>query len=256
MSGFVLNRCSDCEAGPSAEQHRNNLIGGAHRFRSPLRARAEQHAREAGIDFDEAGHDYTMPVLDVFGKVVGRGPSVSSVTGILKAEQFIDYTYCDEFARDRGSRAHVAIYYLCENDLDRSSLDDHVAPYVASAEAFLHDTEAEVVMAEAIVFSLLHGYAGKPDLMAYLRRRHRLACIDWKTGVPPPATALQLAGYAGAWLEMTGEAVIDRIAVHLTPKATKPYRIVEYTDRGDLAVFRGAAASHNWKRRHLNVRAA
>jgi hypothetical protein len=256
MSGFVLNTCSDCAAGPSAEQHRNNLIGGAHRFRSPLQARAEQHAREVGIDFDEAGHLYTLPVTDVFGKVAGRGTPVPSVTGILAAEGFLDHTYCDALARDRGSRVHAAVHYLCENDLDRSSLGDDVAPYVASAEAFLHDMQVEVVMVEAIVYSILYGYAGKPDFIGYLRHRRRLAGIDWKTGVPPPATALQLAAYAGAWLEMTGEAVVDRMAVHLTPKATKPYRIVEYTDRGDLAVFRGAAASHNWKRRHLNVRAA
>jgi hypothetical protein len=249
--------CSECAAGPSAPQHhRSNVIGGAHRFTSPLMTRAELHAREVGVDFDEAAHEYTLPVLDALGRSQGRGAIVPPVTHIMKEEGWVDYTYCDEFARDRGSRVHEAVHYMVEGDLDRSSVDEQIAPYVASAEAFLADMDAEIVMAEAIVYSALYGYAGKADLFAYLRRRRMLACVDWKTGVPPPATGLQLAGYSGAWLEMTGEAVIDRLAVQLTPGKPKPYKIHEFTDRGDLAVFRGGASSVNWKRRHLNVRAA
>lgn len=240
----ILNTCTVCGGGPSAVAHRERRAVGWHRFTSPVMTRAEMHAREAGIDFDEAGHLYRIPAEN--------GTLVPSVTQILKSEGFVDYSFCDELARDRGSRIHEAVHFMVEDDLDRSSLTEEVEPYVRSAEAFLADMEAEVVTAEAIVFSALYGYAGKADLFAYLRGRRRLACIDWKSGAPVKATGLQLAGYAGAWLEMTGEAVIDRIAVHLTPREPKPYRITEYTDRGDLAVFRGAAAAHNWKRRHLD----
>ncbi len=175
--------------------------------------RAELHAREAGIDFDEACHLYTLPE---------RRVAVPSVTGVLKNEGFVDYTWSTEQARDRGSRAHEAIHFLVEDDLDPASLDPTIAPFVDSAAAFLRDMEAEPVMAEAIVYSSLYFYAGKADLFAFLRGRRRLAAVDWKTGAPVKATALQLAGYAGAWLEMTGEAVSDRIAVHLNPNETKP----------------------------------
>lgn len=250
MPGYPLNACAECGGGPSAPLHIDNVIGGAHRFRSPLMTRAEQHAQEVGVNFDEAAHLYTLPVVDVFGKE-GRGAIVPSVTQILKEERFVDYTYCDEFARDRGSRVHEALHFHCEGDLDPASVDAEVAPYLACAAAFLADMNADIVMAEAIVYSALYGYAGKADLFAYLRRRHRLACIDWKTGTPVKATGLQLAGYAGAWLEMTGEAVIDRIAVHLTPGQAKPYRLHEFNDRGDLGVFRGAAGAVNWRRKHL-----
>jgi hypothetical protein len=256
MSGYVLNVCSECTEGPSAPQHRDQGYTGAHRFRSPLMTRAELHAREVGVNFDEACHEYTLPVVDVTGHKEGRGVKVPSVTQVLKAENFVDYTFCNEFARERGSRAHEAIHYLCENDLQRESVDPQIDGYVTSAEAFLNDLHVEIVMAEAIVYSALYGYAGKADLFGYLRRRHALASIDWKTGAPPPATALQLAGYAGAWQEMTGETVVERIAVQLTPGGPKPYRLTEYRDRGDLGAFRGAVASHNWKRRYLNVRAA
>jgi hypothetical protein len=239
----ALNACT-CGAGPSAPQHRDRAIGGWHRFASPLMTRAEKHAREVGLDFDEACHLYTID-----------GVELPSVTQVLKAEGFVDYAFCTEFARDRGSRVHEAVHFMVEGDLLQSSVDEEVAPYLKSAEAFLSDMEADVVMAEAVVYSALYGYAGKADLFAYLRKRHRLANVDWKTGVPPQATGLQLAGYSGAWLEMTGEAVIDRLAVQLTPGKPKPYKIHEFTDRGDLAVFRGGASSTNWKRRHL-VRAA
>jgi RHS repeat-associated protein len=97
----------------------------------------------------------------------------------------------------------------------------------------------------------LYGYAGKADLFGFLRGRRRLVAIDWKTGAVAAATGLQLAGYSGAWLEMTGEAVIDRMGVELTPGGTKPYKIHPFEDRGDLAVFRGAAAGTNWRRKHL-----
>lgn len=241
----VINACV-CGAGPSAPAHRDRSVAGWHRFASPLMTRAEMHAREVGINFDEAEHTYTIPESGII---------VPSVTQILHDNGFVDFQWCNEFARDRGSRAHEAIHFLCEGDLDRSSLDEHTAPFVASAEAFLSDMNADVVMAEAIVSSALYGYAGKADLVAYLRGRRRLCIPDWKTGVPTKATGLQLAGYSGAWLEMTGEAVIDRIAVQLTPTEKKPYRVHEYTDRSDLATFRAAAAVTNWKRRHL-VRAA
>lgn len=256
MSGYVLNQCSECKAGPSAPQHhRSNVIGGAHRFTSPLMNRAAVHALEVGIDFDEAGHVYTLPIVDVLGQQEGRGAVVPSVTQILKDNGLVDYAWCSDFHRDRGSLAHEAIHFMCEGDLDSSSLDANLTPYVASAEAFLSDMEAEIVAVEAVVYSALYGYAGKPDLMLFPRRRKRLMCADWKLGDPPLATGLQLSGYAGAWLEMHGEAVIDRVAVHLTPGRPKPYRLIEYTDRSDLAVFRGAAAVTNYKRRHL-VRAA
>jgi hypothetical protein len=245
----VMNSCERCGDGPSSPHHRDRNVQGFHRFRSPIMTRAETHAKEAGVDFDEAAHTYTLPVS--YAGKVGQGARVESVTGVLKDNTLVDYQFCSLLARERGSAAHEAIHFFVEGDLDRSSVDPIVAPYVDAAERFLQDLEAEPVMAEAIVFSSLYGYAGKLDLLCYLRGRKRLAVIDWKTGAVPPATALQLAGYAGAWHEMTGEPVIDRIAVQLTPSHSVPYKEHPFTDRGDLSVFRGAAAVTNWRRRNV-----
>lgn len=246
---LVMNHCQRCDAGPSSPHHRDRRVKGWHRFRSPIQTRAEQHAREVGIDFDEASHLYRLPV-NALGKE-GLGALVPSVTEVLKDNQFVDYSFCTEFARERGSAAHEAIHFVMDGDIDRTSIDPAILPFVRAAEAFAEDMGLEPVMAEAVVFSALYGYAGKADLFAFLRGRRRLCCIDWKTGAVPPATGLQLAGYSGAWLEMTGEAVIDRLAVQLTPEHSVPYKVHEFTDRGDLAVFRGAAACTNWRRKHL-----
>lgn len=245
---MTANSCVACAGAPSAPTHRDRSVTGWHAYRSVVMSRAEEHAREVGINFDAALHEYRLPD--------GDGAMVPSVTQILNLCGFTDYTWCNVAARDRGSRVHAAVHYLCEGDLDRSSVDAEDAPYVASAEAFLADMNADVVMAEAVVFSTLYGYAGTADLFAYLRGRRRLAVVDWKcSATTVRATGLQLAAYAGAFLELTGEAVIDRLSVQLTPGKTKPYRIEEFTDRTDLATFRGAAAVTNWKRRNL-VRAA
>lgn len=241
----VLNECSRCAAGPSAPKHRDRKIEGWHRFTSPILTRAEAHAKAAGVDFDPACHEYRIPNADN-----SIGMLVPSVTQILKAENLVDFSFCSEQARDRGSRVHEAIWFLCEGDLDRASVSAEDMPYVESAEAFLSDLEVEIIIAEAVVFSSLYGYAGKPDLLCYLRGIRQLAVPDWKTGEPNPATGLQLAGYAGAWQEMTGEMPTKRLAVHLTPGKKSPYKLIDYDDRGDLAVFRGAAAVHNWKRKN------
>lgn len=247
-AAVALNACERCGAGPSSPHHRDRrFIGGWHRFRSPILTRAEEHARRVGINFDEAGHLYTIPPA----APGGRDVRVPSVTEILKDNGLVDYSFCTELARERGSSAHEAIHFATEGELDRTSLDPIITPFVNSAERFLADVEAEPIMAEAVVFSALFGYAGKLDLLCYLRRRRILAVVDWKTGSVPPATGLQLAGYGGAWHEMTGEPVMERFAVQLTPEHDVPYKIHEFTDRGDLAVFRGAAAVTNWRRKHL-----
>jgi hypothetical protein len=239
----VMNVCEQCGAGPSSPAHHDRNAFGKlyHRFRSPIMTRAEEHARLAGIDFDEAGHLYTIP---------DGGRRVPSVTEVLKDNGLVDYSFCTALARERGSAAHEAIHFDVEGDLDTSSLDPIVAPYVEAARVARQALEVEPILAEAVVFSALYGYAGKLDLLAYLRGRRRLVVIDWKTGAAPPAVALQLAGYAGAWHEMTGEVVLERIAIQLQPAERIPYKLHEFSDRGDLGTFRGAAGCTNWRRKH------
>ena len=237
----VMNSCSRCEAGPSSPHHRDRTVRGWHRFSSPVMTRAQEHARAIGVDFDEAMHRYTSPA----------GLRLPSVTECLKEGGFVDYTFCTALARERGSAAHEAIHFDVEGELDEASVDPIVAPYVEAARVARRELEVEPIMAEAVVYSDLYGYAGKLDLLCYLRGKRRLAIVDWKTGDAPPAVGLQLAGYAGAWHEMTGEPVIERLAIRLTPGLSVPYKVVQYLDRGDLAVFRGAAAGLNWKRRNL-----
>lgn len=187
----------------------------------------------AALEFDPAEHRYTV-----------NGLEVPSVTTILKDAGMVDYSFCQEFARERGSAAHSAIHFALEGDLDESSLHPMLVGYVAAARQAVADMKLEIVAVERRVFSRSGHFAGTLDLGARLQKK--LAFFDWKTGDPPPATALQLAAYADAWYEETGELVSHRYAIRLFHDGR--YVVIPYTDRHDIVRFRAAVTVAAWRK--------
>jgi hypothetical protein len=185
------------------------------------------------IDFDEAAHRY---VVD--------GAEYPSVTQILAAAGLTDWTWCREWARERGSLVHKAIHLALTTGLDWSSVNDAFHPYISAALQVIEDLNAETVLSEGRIFSKLYGYAGTLDWVG--RVNGKLILWDWKTGPVVPAYGLQTAAYAEAYLEETGERVDRRYGARLNADGT--YELIPFTDRQDIVNFHAAVRIAAWKR--------
>lgn len=155
-----------------------------------------------GLVFNEADHSYFLD-----------GVRVPSVTGILKAEGFIDDRFFDEWSRDRGSMVHLATHYDDLGELDEDSLDPVIVPYVEAWRRFKRESGFIVEASETGLASRVHRYAGTLDTRGYF-----------------PAGTLK------------------RAAVELHDDGT--YKLYPFTDRQDVSVWLSALACHNWKINH------
>lgn len=182
----------------------------------------------AAIHFEAESHTY---------RVAGR--ELPSVTTVLKSAGLIDLTWYTEDARVVGQHAHLACRFDDENDLDESNLPPVVAGRVAAWRAFKRDTGAEVLAIEQPVANESHGYAGTLDRR--IRWHGALWVIELKPATPERWHALQLAAYAACVTQRHRRAV-----VHLHEDGK--YRVREYDDPRDLAVFHAALTLHNWRK--------
>jgi hypothetical protein len=151
------------------------------------------------VDFTEEGHIYTLD-----------GARLPSVTGILKAEGFIDDSFYDEYSRQRGSLVHLATHYDDLGELDEDSLDPVIAPYCEAWRRFKRESGFVVDQSEKPMASKTYRFAGKPDA---------IGCF--------PSGSLK------------------RAAVELHNDGT--YKLIPFTDRSDRGVFLAALACYQWK---------
>ena len=188
----------------------------------------------AGIQFDEATHAYT----------VGGQPFASVTQVIAAAGLYGDASkHFDEYSRSRGTFVHRIIELHIQGDLDPATVDPALQGYFDAYKAFEKDTSFYPAYLEHVVYSGAFRVAGRVDLMGPLNGV--AAIIDLKTSATPsPATGIQLAGYQELW-----GASAKRFALHLG--AEGKYRLVEYADRADRAVFLAAVTLHNWKQANL-----
>jgi hypothetical protein len=139
-----------------------------------------------GLTFNEQAHEYRLD-----------GAVVPSVTQVLCPGGVPPWA---QHGAERGTAVHDAAHYLLENDLDESSVDPVVKPYLAAFRQWVEDVSPEILASEVAVFSPRYWYAGRLDLVA--RVFGRLLVIDIKTGsaVPPWADA-QVEAYRRAYEE-------------------------------------------------------
>lgn len=137
------------------------------------------------IFFDPDTHTYTV-----------NGNVVPSVTQIINT----DTRFCDEFSRQRGTGVHTAIRFLEENDLDESSLDPVIRPYVTAYKKFKGHSGFVTLACEQLVYSLTFQYAGTLDLYGWLNGKRVI--IDVKSGQVPKTVGMQVAAYKWALKEM------------------------------------------------------
>lgn len=190
------------------------------------------------LDFDAQTHTYTLD-----GR---RLPSVTEVLAPL-----IDYSRVPqdvlEAAREFGSHVHTACDLFNRDELDWSSLDDALVPYVSAWKQFLEDTGAVVIESETPVYHAQLGYAGTPDVV--LAWDSRVVIPDLKsTAVVPPTVGPQTSAYAKAYQHMHGGREPERRCIQLNADGT--YRVHRKREPSDWSYFLSALNCHKFKEKY------
>lgn len=206
---------------------------------------------EAVAVLDVATHTYTID-----------GKPAAGVTSVIEAAGLADWTFVQEFYRDRGSRAHKAIHYMVERDLDLGACPDDVVGYVISASNFLEAHNAQTVSVERRVFSRMLWYAGTLDWLGDMdacadraccpvRFKNKRSLIDWKSSRDfHPATAIQTIGYADALYEETRKLVDRRacVLVDIDGGQARQHEYPHADNPRDRETFRAALVVANWRK--------
>ena len=184
------------------------------------------------VVFDEATHEYRV-----------EGRKLPSVTGILKEAGLIDDTFMDPSALQRGTFVHQACEYDDVGDLDESTVDAAILPYVQAWRRCKSEMGFKVLEIEKRVYHQPLDYCGTLDRIVELRGRRIL--IDIKTGSGAAWHQVQTSAYALAMKWEDPLTVLDRAAVYLT--AEGGYKFCEHKQRLDFDVWKAAVTLAAWK---------
>lgn len=187
------------------------------------------------LTFDPVAHRSTLP----------DGSEVPHVTGIIRAvgvsQDFAALaTISDnlesaiELATYRGTAVHADCHAYDDGDLDWSTVDPRVMPYVDAWATCRQNMGFVPLTRERRVFHPLYFYTGILD--GVMRYGDKVVLPDIKTGDPESAAGhLQTAAYEAAHRAQHPDAPLidERWAIWLQPGARVPYKIVNYSARPD-----------------------
>jgi hypothetical protein len=155
------------------------------------------------LEFIEDGHIYQF-----------RGSVPPSVTGILKAEGFIDTSFYNEYGRMMGQFVHKATYLDDQGELDEESLDPVIAPYVEAWRRFRRESGFTPIVSEKPRINIDLFYCGTPDVIG-----------EFPSGS------------------------LTRGVVELRNDGT--YKLIPHKDHADIEIWRSIMAVYNWKKNNL-----
>jgi hypothetical protein len=190
-----------------------------------------------GLRMDVETHTYTLD-----GRIV---PGVTNIIGPASNYAGIPARMLAA-AQERGTHTHMACEFSDHGILDESSVSAEVLPRLAAWRKFRTDYSADWMHIEAPLYSRQFGFAGTVDRIGMIRDRHGkrqmiLAILDIKTSAKRlNAWGLQLSAYRIA----SELPLAARFALRLLGDGT--YRLDEFDDPSEDAVFRGLLAFHNW----------
>ena len=194
------------------------------------------------LQFDEKTHRYFV-----------GGRASLSVTQILEVAGITDFSIVNKDLLDRASKFGQAVHRATElhdlGTLDKSSLDEPLVPYLEAWKKFCHDEISEFLEIEVPIWSKRFSFAGKPDRVAFDKRR-RLILPDIKTSRELSSSVkLQTAGYQIGWEEQESPAKIAR-RVGVLLQEDGNYYSEEFTDRSDKDDFIACARVAAFKMRN------
>jgi len=137
-----------------------------------------------------------------------------SVTNILKSEGFIDDTWFNDYVRDRGNNIHLACHLDDINELDEDTVGEVELPYLEAYRKFKRESGFMVEESEVPKANLKLMFAGTPDKQGYF-----------------PNGNLKRAG-----LELHKDGT---------------YKLIPFTDRNDINIWRACLACYQWKKIYL-----
>lgn len=182
------------------------------------------------LSFDEATHTYR------FG-----GQVVPGVTSILSP--LTDFSRVPPHVLQAAADFGKAVHRACELDdlgeLDETTLDDALLPYLQAWRKFSAEHDVQWEQIERPVYHATMRYAGTPDRFGKVNGRPTVVDIK-STAQLYPSVGPQLAAYANA----LQNPYADRIAVQL--KADGTYVAKPYKDPTDWPVFASLMTLRNW----------
>jgi|SRR3990167_1470360 len=188
------------------------------------------------LEFNEAAHVYKWD-----------GNPVPNVTGIIAPLTKMWLSGKDlERARQEGKAIHKMVELECRDILDVTNIPEWMEGYLAAWLSFKAFTGFQLVASEWRGFEPNQRYAGTLDLDGVMTKfKHPGPClIDIKRSLAgAPAVGVQLAGYQGL---VQGH----RLRYGLQLREDGEYRLKEYTDPQDRAVFLACLTLHRWRERN------
>lgn len=198
----------------------------------------------AQLKFDEARHEYS-----VNGRVV---PNVTRIIDWMNNYANVPREAL-ELARARGQAVHLATALDDQNDLDESSVDDVVLPYLNAWRQFREECKFKPILIEHRIYSSIYNYAGSLDRTGLLGTIEQPALVDVKaTACLMPANGPQTAAYKQGLIEQGHDdaSLMLRATVRLCPEQSPPYRIDTHRSTDDLSVFISSINLYNWRLKH------
>lgn len=204
--------------------------------------------RSDEIVLDAESHTYVV-----------RGDVYTSVTRALSLLH--DFSAANPDVLERASQFGTAVHEMVRLDLrkelDESSLDQALSPWLATWRHWLRQTEWQLILSEYRIASLAHRYAGTLDL-AFITKTGALVVADIKTGQVSPTVGPQVAAYLTALRQMAGYP----FGASLRAKPTRyclalradDVRLIRLNDESDFSIFLSALNCHRFREHHGNSR--
>lgn len=181
------------------------------------------------LTFDPETHIYRLD-----------GEVMPSVTQVLQEAGLIDASWFTEYARTRGTAVHAACHYCDEGDLDESTLDAVILPYLEGWRKFKEWLKEPFFDIEKPLVDTTWRYAGTPDRVTSCQ------IVDLKTGQESDTWGIQLAAY-----QNMVDPTFKRLTVRLDDQGN--FYPKEWTSRDDWKIFKASLTICHWKRRNSNA---
>lgn len=186
--------------------------------------------------FDPETHTYTV-----------NGERYPSVTGILKACGCVNDRWFTEESSERGRQIHEVFRYWLTDHVDLAENEDERA-HLAALKRFLKESHFKPEQVEIPVVRAMPRYAGTLDVFGMVQGQG--VAVDWKTGAPKPADAVQLGAYVAALWEQK-ITVFEGWVVYFDPAVASGYKVGlrmqthELLHQGNL--FHNILIVYNWR---------